>query len=92
MRCFQVPRPEEELYNIIDDPYELINLANNEQYRATLDWMRKKLDQIRKQTNDSIPDKRTPDDFDRTTGLPTEARIRPRPSKADMMKKMLNSQ
>jgi hypothetical protein len=50
--------------------------------------MRQRLGQMRLKTNDFIPEKRTPDDFDRTTGLPTEARIRPRPSKAEMLESL----
>jgi len=40
-------------------------------------------------TNDYIPKVRTPDDFDRRTGKPTPARIRPRPSKAVMIKNLV---
>ena len=35
-------------------------------------------------TDDYLPSRRTPDEFDRDTGRPTPARIRPRPSKMDM--------
>ena len=43
---------------------------------ALADWETK--------TEDVMPTERTPDEFDRLTGLPTPARIRPRPSKAEM--------
>ena len=92
LKCFEVPRPKEELYDIINDPYELQNLVKNQEYQEILENMRIRLDEIRQQTNDYIPEKRTPDDFDRITGLPTQFRIRPRPSKAAMMTKMLNTQ
>ena len=49
--------------------------------RALLDWQR--------QTGDRIPVKRAPDEFDRETGLPTAARIRPRPTKAEVIERGL---
>jgi arylsulfatase A-like enzyme len=88
MCCLEVPRPVEELYDIINDPYELINLATLPEYESKLNDMRTRLDRIRVATKDFVPERRTPDDFDRTTGLPTEFRIRPRPSKAQMLKKL----
>ena len=44
------------------------------------------LKKIREETNDILPRKRTPDEFDRETGQPNDFRIRPRPSKAEMQK------
>lgn len=85
MRCFIIPRPEEELYDVVNDPFELVNLANNPEQQQILQEMREKLMAMREKTNDMVPQQRTADEFDRTTGLPTAARIRPRPSKADMM-------
>ena len=87
-RCFEVPRPAEELYDINNDPFELENLAHKNEYAETLKDMRQRLEHMRKKTNDYLPEKRTPDDFDRITGLPTDARIRPRPSKAEMLKNL----
>jgi arylsulfatase A-like enzyme len=87
MACFITPRPEEELYDIKEDPYELFNLAGDPEHGETLKMMREKLIEIRTKTNDVLPEKRTPDEFDRNTGLPTPDRIRPRPSKAEMSKK-----
>ena len=86
MRCFEIPRPAEELYDIMNDPFELENLANLPEHYRTLEDMRQRLENMRIKTKDYVPEKRTPDDFDRDTGLPTEARIRPRPSKAEMTK------
>ena len=37
-------RPEVELYNIVDDPMELNNLADNEDYASVKDELRSKLD------------------------------------------------
>lgn len=84
MRCFVLPRPEEELYDIVNDPFELVNLANNPAYQDLLQEMRGLLITMRTKTNDFVPEQRTPDEFDRTTGMPTSARIRPRPSKLEM--------
>jgi arylsulfatase A-like enzyme len=86
MRCFEVPRPEEELYDVIADPYELNNLALSLEHHKILDSMRYRLNRIREITKDILPSTRMPDDFFRNTGLPTKYRIRPRPSKAEYMK------
>ena len=83
--CFDVPRPEEELYDVLADPYELNNLAGQPEHEETLNDLRVRLDSIRLATEDFLPKTRTPDDFFRETGLPTRYRIRPRPSKAVYM-------
>ena len=85
MRCFEMPRPEEELFDVIADPNELNNLAQNKDYFDVLNNMRSRLETIRTSTKDYMPKQRTPDDFFRATGLPTKYRIRPRPSKAVYM-------
>ncbi|WP_341227902.1 sulfatase [uncultured Arcticibacterium sp.] len=84
--CFNAPRQEEELYDIVADPNELHNLAINAKYSSVLEEMRTKLNFIRESTNDFLPPERTQDDFFRETGLPTKYRLRPRPSKAEYMK------
>ncbi|AUP77489.1 sulfatase-like hydrolase/transferase [Flavivirga eckloniae] len=86
MRCFEIPRPEEELYDVIKDPYELNNLAGIDQYKDVLLNMRSRLEEIRNVTKDHLPAVKLHDDFFRDTGLPTKYRIRPRPSKADYLK------
>ncbi|MDB4584251.1 sulfatase [Draconibacterium sp.] len=84
MTCFIAPRPKEELYDIESDPFERDNLAENAEFTEILDELREEMYRIRTETNDSIPSKRTPDEFDRETGQPNKYRIRPRPSKAEM--------
>ena len=84
---FIAPRPAEELFDCQADPHETINLANDPKHAATLKRLRRALATWQKQTNDRIPTKRTPDEFDRNTGLATPARIRPRPSKAMMQER-----
>jgi arylsulfatase A-like enzyme len=87
--CFTAPRPKEELYDTKIDPYELNNLAGDERYTTLLRKMRTALAAWEKRTGDSVPELRTADEFDRVTGLPTPARVRPRLSKAEMVKKGL---
>jgi arylsulfatase A-like enzyme len=83
---FLTPRPNEELYDVLNDPFELTNLAADPAHKETLEKFRQVLGDWTKQTGDYVPSKRTPDEFDRTTGEPNAARIRPRPSKMEMFK------
>ena len=73
---------------MINDPFELENLASQEDYTQPLKDLRQRLEHMRLKTKDFLPERRTPDDFDRMTGLPTEARVRPRPSKAEMLQNL----
>jgi len=42
---FMAPdRPAEELYDVVNDPFEINNLAENEEYKDNIDEMREKLD------------------------------------------------
>ncbi len=81
---FHAPRPAEELYDLRLDPHELKNLAGDERYAPLLRAMRAALADWEAKTDDAKPERRTPDEFDRLTGLPTPARVRPRPSKQEM--------
>ncbi|QHJ13913.1 Arylsulfatase [Paraglaciecola mesophila] len=83
-RPFLAPRPKEELYDLESDPYELTNLARNNQYQAILQQHSDILDNWIEETNDFIPSFRTLDDFDRKTGAYAPNRKRPRPSKMEM--------
>lgn len=65
---FTKPRPKEELYDVIADPHELTNLADNPDYADVLRTHRERLDVWRKRTADEIPTTRRPDEFDRVTG------------------------
>jgi N-sulfoglucosamine sulfohydrolase len=49
---FYVTRPEEELYDIVNDPFDLKNLADNPKYAANKAELRTKLEAFMKQQND----------------------------------------
>ncbi|PCJ92311.1 MAG: sulfatase [Flavobacteriaceae bacterium] len=49
---FKTPKPEEELYDLENDPYELINLADNEIHKDTLVHLRNVLREWIIETND----------------------------------------
>jgi N-sulfoglucosamine sulfohydrolase len=76
--CFEHPRPAEELYDLDGDPHELVNLAAASKFAKVLDEMRRALSGWERETADIVPDKLTPDEFDRETGepLPNRARVR----------------
>ncbi|MFW6277464.1 MAG: hypothetical protein ACOC1J_02245, partial [Prolixibacteraceae bacterium] len=66
--CFIAPRQSEELYDVANDPYQLINLAQDEDYAEELQEMSKLLDAWIIEFNDRVPENPTPDKFDRWTG------------------------
>ena len=86
LACFISPRPKEELYDIVEDPFELQNLAGDPKFENELIALRAEMKNIRKMTKDSLPAFRTPDEFDRETGKSNSFRKRPRPSKVEMEK------
>lgn len=65
---FIVPRPAEELYDLNNDPDQLINIASLPKYQDELEKMRALLLSWRKETNDNTPENLTPDWYDRETG------------------------
>ncbi|MEK9612762.1 MAG: sulfatase [Flavobacteriaceae bacterium] len=56
---FATPKPQEELYQIDNDPYELNNLADKEAFKDTLVFLRKQMDTWILETRDlgAIPEK-----------------------------------
>lgn len=82
---FTTPRPTEELYDCQNDPHEIDNLANDPTHSQKLTELRSALDTWIHLTRDYTPKLRTADEFDRTTGAPTAARVRPRKSRAEMV-------
>jgi hypothetical protein len=69
-----VDRPEEELYDTEVDPHELRNLASDPRHGAVLNQLRKAFAEWQRTTDDRLPSARTPDEFDRETGLPLPTR------------------
>lgn len=54
-------RPNEKLYDLKNDPQELINLADDPQYRDELTRLRGELLEFMQLHNDGVPRLRTPD-------------------------------
>ncbi len=65
---FMLPRPGEELYDNVADPYSLHNLAEDPRYAGELKVLRGVLDDWTEETGDLLPGMLTKDRFDRTTG------------------------
>lgn len=68
MDCFIVPRPTEELYDMVSDPFQLKNLAFDESYSRDLEEMRSKLNSWKQEFDDHVPAEFTGDKFNRWTG------------------------
>lgn len=62
------PRPEEELYDVVNDPHEMNNLAYDQEYEPVLRRMRHGLQEFMETHNDGVPRLRTPDEFHRVSG------------------------
>ena len=69
---FMVPRPAEELFDVKNDPLQLLNLASVPDYKDELKEMRRLLDNWQYNTGDNIPENLTHDWFDRETGKPLD--------------------
>src|SRR5690606_18161297 len=65
---FMVPRPYEELYDCINDPMQLSNVASLPQYKNELEEMRRVMEEWRLDTKDNTPKELTKDWFDPETG------------------------
>ena len=66
--CFVEPRTPEELYDVVNDPYQLNNLAEDPDHAEALAEMRRRLDEWIVKFDDRIPEDPTPDRFDRWSG------------------------
>lgn len=62
------PRPKVELYDLNKDPYQLSNLADDPAYQQHRKVLAEKLETWMNETGDSVPEKISPDTFDRRTG------------------------
>lgn len=72
-------RPEEELYDIAEDPHQLNNLAGDPEHKQALDHLHLIMDAWAEGTGDSVadPELRTADRYDRETGESTGASFSP---------------
>ncbi|PHR93427.1 MAG: heparan N-sulfatase, partial [Blastopirellula sp.] len=61
--------PKEEFYDVQADPFQLNNLVNDKAVAAELDKFRKTHQKWSKETDDKMPEKPTPDGFDRKSGI-----------------------
>jgi N-sulfoglucosamine sulfohydrolase len=66
--CFIQPRNPEELFDVQNDPFQFVNLSENQDYADVLTEMRMLLDHWIEEFDDFIPENPTPDRFDRWTG------------------------
>ncbi|QNN25467.1 sulfatase [Planctomycetales bacterium ZRK34] len=62
------PQPPEQLFDVVSDPYQMNNLADDPQHADTLKQMRRVMDDWRQRTGDELVEPLTPDWFDRRTG------------------------
>ncbi|MFK7818343.1 MAG: sulfatase/phosphatase domain-containing protein, partial [Planctomycetaceae bacterium] len=65
---FLSPRPAVELYDVASDPAQLRNLAGQSAYAKTETQLADVMKQWQEATGDTVPEKLTPDTFDRETG------------------------
>ncbi len=72
---FLAPRPTVALYDTFDDPQQLVNLAGQSQHANVQSRLAKVMAEWMDATGDSVPNKLSPDTFDRETGdrLPKQA-------------------
>jgi N-sulfoglucosamine sulfohydrolase len=68
MDCFIAPRNGEELYDVVNDPYQMNNLIGEGAYKEVANKMRNILEEWKITTNDKLPDEITPDMYDRRNG------------------------
>jgi arylsulfatase A-like enzyme len=71
---FQTPRPRMALYHTLSDPHQLKNLVDSPDHAGTQARLVQVLERWMDETGDSVPEKLSPDTFDRVTGerLPKE--------------------
>lgn len=55
MQIFEFPRPSIELYDLENDPYELVNLSTNPSYKLIIEKLNDALLQWQVETDDSLP-------------------------------------
>lgn len=65
---FLAPRPETELYNVVEDPHQLNNLTGEKRVARVERKLQIVLNQWRQETGDNNPQRISSDEFDRETG------------------------
>ena len=65
---FMAPRPEEMLFNVVEDPIQSKNMADNPEYAEILTAMRKTLAEWQERTGDTVPKNLTKSIVDARTG------------------------
>jgi len=65
---FLAPRPETELYNVVEDPHQMNNLTGQKSVAKVEKKLAQVLSQWRRETGDSNPTNISSDEFDRETG------------------------
>ncbi len=65
---FLKPRPEEELFDCVKDPFQYLNLVNDPKMKGVKEKLSGVLAEWQAETGDTCPDDLTPDHFDRKTG------------------------
>lgn len=71
---FVTPRPYEELYDVKNDPLQLVNLASVPKYAARLKQMRQVMLRWQEETGDTVPADLTGDWYDRESGKALETK------------------
>ncbi|MES2981867.1 MAG: sulfatase [Verrucomicrobiota bacterium] len=67
---FLAPRPLIELYDLQADPHQMANLSGKPEHAERQSKLQELLKEWKQVTGDTVPQKLTPDGFDRETGQP----------------------
>jgi N-sulfoglucosamine sulfohydrolase len=73
---FVTPRAQKELFDVINDPMQLHNLASENKYKHILEELKNVMNEWREETKDSTPENLSPNQFDSRTGKKYEDFIR----------------
>lgn len=68
--AFLTPRPAEEFFDCFKDPSQMTNQVSNQAYASQVVVLQTILRQWQDETGDTVPEKLTPDWYDRQTGKP----------------------
>jgi arylsulfatase A-like enzyme len=71
---FLIPRPNEELFNVKNDPHQINNLVKDPKHKDILNEMRNLLKKWTEETGDTVPEKLTQGWYDREKFVALEGR------------------